>query len=100
MAQQIRYLFREVPLQSLPFDITMVKSIIPIPFVDWDKHLRNGCSSHPIVFSAVMHESPQCLMISRVVPQRLYDSPIHDLLESDLDHVITPPRSGLGSGFL
>ena len=55
------------------------------------------CSSDSIVFSAVTHESSLYLIISRAVSRRMYDSLLHDFLESYLDHCIaTSPRGGLG----
>ena len=58
--------------------------------------LQKGNSSDSIVLVALTHEFPLCLVLLRVVLQRLQNSQSHRFRESYLGHATIHPRGDLG----
>ena len=95
MSYQICKDFRDVPHRSLPFDITKGNNIIPLPLSIGIKSSECLFIGYDCVFGCDARVSPVLDIIACGL-QRLFDSPFHDIRESYLGHVTTPPRSGLG----
>ena len=94
--------FRGFQVERIPFDNTPGRNIIPLPSVDLDELFRRVI--HQTRLCLRLRRLKQCLMLSRVISQRFWNSLSQRLEEAHLDlfresylgHAKIHPRSDVG----